>query len=513
MASTNSLPGFQMTVNPAFIEKAQKLKPLLQETTASPVRMSLTGGKWQTVGETIPSLHAGSVLRLDFGHHVTGYVCVSFDTEGSPPDAPALLELSFGEKELELGVQLENYKGNLTASWLQQERIHVDEFPCTIKLPRRYAFRYVEIKILAISPKYQLVLQNANVRCVSSADILQVKAPDTQDAELCQLDKAGIWTLHECMQEVFEDGPKRDRRMWLGDLYLQAKTNYLTFGNTALVKRCLYLFAGLRQNEGRVGATLFVRPRLQVDDIYLFDYALFFIFTLYDYYKHTGDKETLRELYSTAQRQVEIAAERLDVHGLVKDSADWWCFIDWGEGLNKQCSAQAVFILALEKLSWLAEVLGRNEEKQGFFTRMKKAKRAIMRLYDKDKKVFRSGEAGQVSCHSQIWAVLAGVLPEEEARRLLLQLDRLPFKPQTPFMHHFYLEALCKCRFQDKAFAHMKAYWGAMLQEGADTYYESFNPDERDFSPYGAKEIESYCHAWSCTPSYFIRKYCGVAVE
>lgn len=26
----------------------------------------------------------------------------------------------------------------------------------------------------------------------------------------------------DCMQSVFEDGPKRDRRLWLGDLRLQA---------------------------------------------------------------------------------------------------------------------------------------------------------------------------------------------------------------------------------------------------------------------------------------------------
>jgi hypothetical protein len=31
------------------------------------------------------------------------------------------------------------------------------------------------------------------------------------------------------MQEVFEDGPKRDRRLWLGDLRLQALVNDVTF--------------------------------------------------------------------------------------------------------------------------------------------------------------------------------------------------------------------------------------------------------------------------------------------
>jgi hypothetical protein len=34
------------------------------------------------------------------------------------------------------------------------------------------------------------------------------------------------------MQEVFEDGPKRDRRLWLGDLRLQALVNDVTFATT-----------------------------------------------------------------------------------------------------------------------------------------------------------------------------------------------------------------------------------------------------------------------------------------
>jgi alpha-L-rhamnosidase len=34
-----------------------------------------------------------------------------------------------------------------------------------------------------------------------------------------------------------------------------------------------------------------------------------------------------------------------------------------------------------------------------------------------------------------------------------------------------------------------------------------FDPDNLLLSPYNSIQINSYCHAWSCTPSYFIRKY------
>lgn len=109
------------------------------------------------------------------------------------------------------------------------------------------------------------------------------------------------------MQHVFEDGPKRDRRLWIGDLRLQAKANYATFRNLNLVKRCMYLFAGLTRDDGKVGACLFTEPVMQVDDTFLFDYSLFFVSILYDYYQETKDLEIVKELWSTAYCQITLA--------------------------------------------------------------------------------------------------------------------------------------------------------------------------------------------------------------
>lgn len=59
------------------------------------------------------------------------------------------------------------------------------------------------------------------------------------------IDNVAVLTLQNCMQEVFEDGPKRDRRLWLGDLRLQALVNDVTFARHDLVRRCLYLLPGI----------------------------------------------------------------------------------------------------------------------------------------------------------------------------------------------------------------------------------------------------------------------------
>lgn len=121
--------------------------------------------------------------------------------------------------------------------------------------------------------------------------------------------KVSLRTLQNCMQSVFEDGPKRDRRLWLGDLRLQALVNYRTFKNYDLVKRCLYLFAGQTKDNGQVGACLFIEPQIIVDDTFLLDYSMFFGASLLDYYEATKDEETLRDLSTCAYRQMEIAKE------------------------------------------------------------------------------------------------------------------------------------------------------------------------------------------------------------
>jgi hypothetical protein len=119
---------------------------------------------------------------------------------------------------------------------------------------------------------------------------------ETDDQLLQEIDRVSQKTLMQCMQDVFEDGPKRDRRLWLGDLRLQALANYATFGANDLVKKCLYLFAAQTTSDGQVSANVFIEPRLIPDDTFLADFSLFFIDSLLDYFRETNDRGTLTDL-------------------------------------------------------------------------------------------------------------------------------------------------------------------------------------------------------------------------
>ena len=115
--------------------------------------------------------------------------------------------------------------------------------------------------------------------------------------------------------------------------------------------------------------------------------------------------------------------------------------------------------------------------------------------------------------------VLADVPAPEEARELMGRicgsgigedvlveaLDKYPLA--TPYMHHYYVMALLRAGLKEQARVHMRSYWGSMLDAGADTFWETCDPKDPNASPYGGAVINSYCHAWSCTPAFLITKY------
>lgn len=239
-----------------------------------------------------------------------------------------------------------------------------------------------------------------------------------------------------------------------------------------------------------------------MDDIYIYDYSSFFIATLYDYYEANGDRDTLEELWPVAYEQIHISLARLDGHGLVQDDDTWYCFLDWHDELNKQAGAQAVLIYNMRRALKIAHDLGKSEQEAWIRVQ-------IRYLWDEEQEYFISGEARQVSWASQVWMILAEVVDAPLARKLLERLERNEnaIGMATPYMVHHYVDALVLSGQREKAMEQIRKYWGGMLKNGADTFWELYDPKDKTFSPYGSNLVNSYCHAWSCTPSYFIRRY------
>lgn len=68
-------------------------------------------------------------------------------------------------------------------------------------------------------------------------------------------------------------------------------------------------------------------------------------------------------------------------------------------------------------------------------------------------------------------------------------------------MHHV-VDALRVAGRRGEAFASLRAYRGGMLAAGLDA--EVWDPADPRRSPYGTPLLNSYCHAWSCTPAWLL---------
>ena len=483
-----------MARNEYFLKKAEQLRPQL-----------IVQEKFIHCGERI--MNKGDEALFDFGDHYVGYLTIDFEPTERHPDSPLYFQIRFFEHQEEMSEDPAKYKGWISPSWIQQEQIHIDVIPCSYRLERRYAFRYVKITILRSSGNFPVKLCKLTLNSVSSADDTKL-IPFNGREEDRLLDRVAVRTLHECMQEVFEDGPKRDQRLWLGDLRLQALANYETYRDLELIKRCLYLFAGDTLENGLVANNMFVRPKAECDSQYMVDYSLFFISTLWDYYEASGDVEALKELEPIAYHQYELFSTSFDEQGLLDLSKAGNCFVDWSQMLEKQASGHAIYIYALKDLVKIEHTLGKETallEKEI----QAKSEAARKHWFDKKKGLFVGGKYRKISYATQIWMVLAGVVTGTDGARILERVEKYPFatKPATPYLYHHYIQALIDCGEKKKAYEKMTAYWGGMCDLGADTFWELYNPGNPKESPYGGKIIHSYCHAWSCTPCYFLRKY------
>lgn len=455
----------------------------------------------------------GDKITLDFGNHYVGYFSFNMDCHDIYIDAPVELEIKFFENSRELSDDYNTYHGTLCKSWLQRENIFID-FPGKVKLPRRYACRYVTIEVVN-TPRATL-LYDFEFESVTTADMSKLVKPCLSNSKLEKIDKIAVNTLKNCMQEVFEDGPKRDRRLWLGDLRLEALTGYYTLRNDSLVRKCLYLFAAGDVNKyGFLPSFIYEKPKFVRGEWDLLDYSLLFVVSVCDYFEHTGDKIFAKELEELCCKQLDSAEKLLDNDGIISCPDGMSPFIDWCEGLEKTIALHGVYLYATEKFVVLLNALANNEEKK------KKAeiyenrlvlgrKAAVNMLYNDSLGIFMCGKDNfQKSVHSQAWMILGGAVQGREAEKALeisLYSDEF-LKPKTPYMQHYVCEAMVKLGLIDKAKQFIESFWGAMADEGADTFYEIFSPDEPELSPYGDRMINSMCHAWSCSPSYFIRKY------
>lgn len=506
----------QISINHAFLNQAEQLKHKLETWRVRPaavvkcVRDDEAWQGWRMLPAASPAeflkrpFRNGERFILDFGEEFVGRLSLRLCSSENFNDSPVRLKLIFAESPVEIGERNRRYQGGLSRAWIQEEIVTLDDMPQLYKLPRVYAMRYLYFEVIATPGKLCI----EEIYFTAQSAVRDLLPPLEQfDADEIQLDRAAQCTLRNCMQEVVLDGPKRDRRLWLGDLRLEAQVNAVTFRKFDLFERCIYLLAAFPHANGQIPACIFDKPHPYGCRCVLSDYSFLFSDLLLLHHQETGNRKLLETMYPIAKKQFDLF--RTDCRNSFSGGGIPNTFIDWCQ-LDRTVAGAGTYLFSLRKLAAIASILGQHTDRKAFEREIAELVSALREhAFDHEKKLFVSGPKREISWASQIWMVLAETVTGDEARELLARLEETPeaISPVTPYLHHHLLAAYDLAGEPEKLRRHLRSYWGKMIQAGMNVFPEVFVPDNPRLTPYGNDpRINSACHAWSCAPAYFLRK-------
>ena len=516
----------------AWLQKAEASKPVLNKTTHHPVREvkivadanAFQGFKAVEDGD-INDLYSKSFKKkkeviVDFGKHLVGNVSFKIKDIGPMQDAVLRFKVTFGEIPSDLGLPVEPYTGSLSRGWMQDFQCDVSYDGC-YTFNRRITARYMKIEAVGTSIYSDFCFDNITFEATTSAGKSKAQLASTTPQIFKDIARVSENTLKDCMQGVFEDGPKRDQRLWMGDLYLEALANTASFKEYNVTKRCLYLLAGLANpDNGLLYSNMVEYPKPHAQQTFFVDYALSYILTLNDYLKATGDTETARDLWPVVKNQINtILANAIDKNHLYANTGYQYkgmmvsiVFFDWAPvTLDNHAAIQGLLAHSIDCAYNIAKVIGKTDDVKAYPETAKQLRKAGYKAYwDAKKQIVVSGKERQESYTATSWAVLGNLIKGKEAQKAIRNVmqSNTAIKPGTPYANHFLVAAMLHCGMNSEAKKYVEDYWGGMVRLGADTFWEYYVPDNHLFSSYnGYTLLNSYCHAWSCTPIYFIVNY------
>lgn len=364
------------------------------------------------------------------------------------------------------------------------------------------AFRYVyltkdagvDFKEMSMLYEFKPEIQRGSFRC--------------NDEEVNKMWKVGAYTMQLTTRELFIDGIKRDRWMWSGDAYQSYLMNYHLCFDSQTVKNTIWALRGKDPVTSHTNTIL--------------DYTFFWFLGIYDYYLFTGDQHFISQVYPRMQTLMDYVLGRTNENGMVEGLTGDWVFVDWADGFmdkhGELSFEQVLFAKSLETMALCAK-LANNTADQSKYEKLSADLRAklIPAFWNETKKALvhnrlNGMQQAQITRYANMFAVFFNYLSPEQKQEIKdsVLLNDSVMKISTPYMRFYELEALCALGEQETVMKEMKDYWGGMIREGATSFWEKYNPEDKGtqhLAMYGRPYGKSLCHAWGASPIYLLGKY------
>nr|WP_199074952.1 alpha-rhamnosidase [Pedobacter sp. ASV19] len=363
------------------------------------------------------------------------------------------------------------------------------------------AFRYVNcqpegnvsLEKVSMLYEYAPVKEKGSFRC--------------SDDQINKIYDVANYTFHLNTREFFIDGIKRDRWVWSGDAYQSYLMNYYSFNESPIVKRTLLA------QRGKDPVTAHINT--------IMDYSFYWFLGIYDYYQYSGDQKFVQDVYPRMKSLMDYVLGRRNKEGLLEWMPGDWIFIDWADKLSKDGEVsfeQILFCRSLETMALCADMAKDRASAANYRELAIDLKAKIFKYYWDESKhaLVHSRIEGKPTDQVTRYANMFGIFfdyfsaaQKQEVKQNVLMNDRIN-KITTPYMRFYELEALCAMGEQSYVLQEMKAYWGGMLELGATSFWEEYNPDKKGtehLAMYGRPFGKSLCHAWGASPIYLLGKY------
>ena len=349
---------------------------------------------------------------------------------------------------------------------------------------------------------------NTNFRISAMSVALPIvnKASFESDKTMTDIFNISAKTLGLCSKMFYLDGIKRDRWPWAGDAMLAAMMNYYSFYDLDIVKRTLIALAADETHKNPINNIL--------------DYSFFWMIMLDEYYFYSGDIDFIKRNYHVCKNLLNYYISRRDEYGFIPDIKGVWVFIDWHDIEKKGdvCVIQMLYAKSLEIMKHFAEITENSQDIQYYGKLYTDIYEQINKVFWNEEKSayvssFKNGiVSDQVRRHQNYLAVLFGIADSKRSKRIIesVCVNSKISKLTTPFYRMFEYELLFKYGYTKEAMDGIRSYWGGMVELGAQTMWEEFDPDEtgtEHYAMYGEPFDRSLCHAWGACPLYFFGKY------
>lgn len=326
---------------------------------------------------------------------------------------------------------------------------------------------------------------------------------------------AGCRTLEATTQGRFLDAPAKEATQYTTDAMIQSWAAYHVFGAYEMGGLALAEFADSQLETGAI-------PACCPGDYFVEmpDYSLMWIVWLQRHYLYSGDKKLLERMIPAVEhllaRYRHLADPRDQVLTNVHLRGGGFCFLDHGEihregvitGLN------AIYCRALLAAAWIFEQIGVERKAEVLRHQAAHVARVVHDLtWLPEQGLFADcwaeGEhSDYTSWQSNVLAVYGGIARPEDYESILAHLfcEDEPYEmlahaeSNNPFFQFFVLESAFALGHRAWAVRLLRWYWGAMLERGATTWWELFDPNSNP------NEVPSYslCHGYGVSPNAFL---------